>query len=197
MKLKQSVPFLAILGLGLTVMLPAVACSDDKSQAAIAQTPADVKLFVDTSTLKPAADFELADLSGATQKLSQYRGRVVILNFWATWCGPCKYEIPHFIKLYNAYKDKGLTILGVSIGEQKSGVDAFAKARGMNYPVLIDSRSVVPRSYGGVRGIPTTFIITQDGKIYRKHVGVPQDMGIFEEEVKALLGIQPTPSSSQ
>jgi peroxiredoxin len=188
MKVRHYISILAILGLGAAVMIPVEACSDNKPQTA--QPVEDIKVFVDTSTLKPAPDFELPDLAGGTQKLSAYRGKVVIVNFWATWCGPCKYEIPHFIKLYNASKDKGMTILGISIGEQKSTVEAFAKAKGMVYPVLIDTRSSVPGAYGGVRGIPTTFIITQDGKIYRKHVGVPQDMAIFEEEVKTLLGIQ-------
>jgi peroxiredoxin len=189
MNLKQHVPFLLTLSLGMAILLPAGACGDNKPQEA-AKAPEEVKVFVDTSTLKPAADFELPDITGVNHTLAGYKGKVVILNFWATWCGPCKYEIPHFIKLYNAYKDKGVTILGVAIGEPKATVETFAKSKGMTYPVLLDVKSAVPRSYGGVRGIPTTFVITQDGKIYRKHVGVPADMAIFEEEVKALLGVQ-------
>jgi peroxiredoxin len=188
MKLKQYVPLLMVWALGFSVILPTGACGGDEKAATVTPAPEGVKVHVDTSTLKPAADFTLPDVAGVNQTLSSYRGKVVILNFWATWCGPCKYEIPHFIKLYNTYKDKGVTILGVAIGEPKGTVEGFARAKGMTYPVLLDTKSAVPRLYGGVRGIPTTFIITQDGKIYRKHVGVPADMKIFEEEVKALLG---------
>jgi len=202
MKLKQHMSVLAALGLGLFVLIPAGACGDAKTDAGAVKpdagvakpaTPPEVKVHVDTSGLTPAADFELPDLSGKMVSLASLRGQVVILNFWATWCGPCKYEIPHFIKLYNAYKDKGVTILGVSIGESKGQVEPFARTKGMTYPVLLDQKSLVPRNYGGVRGIPTTFVITQDGKIYRKHVGVPPSMTIFEEEVKALLGDTTTP----
>jgi peroxiredoxin len=187
MRLRQPVPILLTLGFGLAILLPSVACGD--KPATSTTTAADPKVYVDTSELKPAANFELMDLSGKLVSLEGLRGQVVVLNFWATWCGPCRYEIPHFTRLYNAYKDKGVTILGVSLdAEGKSKVDPFVKAKGISYPILLDQKSAVPRLYGGVRGIPTTFVITQDGKIYRKHVGVPADMAIFEEQIKTLLG---------
>lgn len=201
MKLKNCVSLLVPLSLSLAVLLPTGACGGDTKTDAVkapaaanaatpaATTPAEVKVFVDTAELKPAPDFSLTDVAGITQTLSAYRGKVVIINFWATWCGPCKYEIPHFVRLYNTYKDKGLVILGIDLQEPKATVEPFTKMKGMTYPVLLDLQGTVPRPYGGVRGIPTSFVITQDGKIYRKHVGVPQDMGIFEEEVKTLLGI--------
>lgn len=193
MRLRQHVSFLQTLGFSLAILVPAVACGD--KPAATADAVDAPKVYVDTSELKPAANFELMDLAGKVQSLDSYRGQVVILNFWATWCGPCRYEIPHFSRLYTSYKDKGVTILGVSLdAEGKGKVDPFVKAKGITYPILLDQKSAVPRLYGGVRGIPTTFIITQDGKIYRKHVGVPPDMAIFEEEIKTLLGPQQSQS---
>lgn len=150
----------------------------------------DVKVFVDTAALKTAPDFALPDTAGRTHSLADYRGKVVFVNFWATWCPPCRAEIPALTRLYNQYKDRGFTIVGVSLDVQGKGVAApFVRAKQIPYPILLDPRSEVPRSYGGVTGIPTTFVITQDGKIYDRIIG-GRDQATFERYIRTLLGIE-------
>jgi cytochrome c biogenesis protein CcmG/thiol:disulfide interchange protein DsbE len=136
---------------------------------------------------KPAADFKLPGVDGKTVRLSDFKGKVVILDFWATWCPPCKAEIPDFIALQKQYGPKGLQIVGVALDQE--GADAvkpFAKEKGINYPIGLDPESTVPPSFGGVRGIPTTFVIDRKGNIVKKYVGAkPRET--FEADIKALL----------
>ena len=121
---------------------------------------------------KPAPDFILTDAKGAAIKLSDYKGRVVLLNFWATWCGPCKIEIPWFVELQNKYQDRGLAVLGVSMDEDGwQAVRPFIAAHNMNYRVAIGTDQVA-RLYGGIASLPTTFIIDQEGKIAAVHIGL-------------------------
>lgn len=176
----------SLLAVGL-VGLPGLACAADTKKAA-AKPPDAVKTFVDTSTLAAAPDFKLLDLAGKSTSLADYKGKVVILDFWATWCGPCRMEIPHFIELQKIYGEKGLEVVGVSLDQGgKKDVEPFAKAKSINYDMLLGNNEVA-MAYGGVKGIPTTFVLTQDGKIYKKYVGVrPRET--FESDVKALLGI--------
>ena len=131
-----------------------------------------------------APAFVLPDLSGKTVSLSELKGHVVILDFWATWCPPCRREIPDFVNLQNEYGSRGLQIVGIALDEQEK-VQAFASQHGMNYPVLIGSDDVV-RRYGGIDGIPTTFVIDRKGKIVGRFEGF-QSKEIFEEEIKKLL----------
>lgn len=133
-----------------------------------------------------APDFVLTSLDGREVRLSQFRGKVVILDFWATWCPPCKLELPHFIELHHEYQDDGLVIIGVSL--DKTGVRevaAFVKEWKIPYVVAMGTGEVV-RSYGGIRGIPTTFVIGKDGKIYRKYVGY-RKKEVFQDDVSRLL----------
>jgi len=135
-----------------------------------------------------APDFTLSDLEGKSLTLSEFRGKVIILNFWATWCPPCRREIPDFIDLYRNYKDKGLIILGINLdaGDIRS-VKRFSEEYGINYPVVIGNDSVT-QDYGGIRAIPTTFIIDKKGDIREKYVGY-QPRATFEKAVKNLLEI--------
>ncbi len=133
-----------------------------------------------------APDFELTDLSGKKVQLSDFKGKVVIIDFWATWCGPCREEIPDFVRLQSKYRQQGLVILGLSLdegGDKK--VRSFAEDHDMNYPVLIASPETA-NLYGGVVGIPTTFVLDRQGRIVKKFIG---RMGpeTFEEAVKPLL----------
>jgi len=128
-----------------------------------------------------APDFTLQDINGNEVTLSDFKGKVVILNFWATWCPPCRKEIPVFIELYKKYKDEGLVIIGISLDrEGKKVLIPFVKKFGINYPVLIGTQKVVD-AYGGIRGIPTTFIIDKKGKIRKKHIGLPLNPREFFE----------------
>lgn len=133
--------------------------------------------------LAPA--FSVTDLSGRALNLADYKGNVILLDFWATWCGPCRVEIPGFVQLQNRYRDQGLVVIGVSIDDGPEPVREFYKEFKMNYSVAMGSEKL-GALYGGILGLPTTFLIGRDGRIYAKHVGAT-DLSVFEEEIKQLL----------
>jgi thiol-disulfide isomerase/thioredoxin len=130
-------------------------------------------------------DFVLKDQNNQPVKLADYKGKVVIVNFWATWCGPCKMEIPDFVKLYTEYKDKGLVVLGVSVDDTPEQLQTFMREYKMNYPV-VQMRPEVEDAWGPFYGYPTSFIVARDGSICTKHIG-PATHDQFESEIKALL----------
>jgi peroxiredoxin len=133
-----------------------------------------------------APDFLLRDLDGRQVKLSSFKGTMVILDFWATWCPPCVREIPHFVELYEKYGNRGLVILGVSTDRKGvSVVNSFVRRHKVNYPILMADVKV-KEAYGGIRSIPTTFVIDKTGKIQRRYVGY-RDKAVFEADIKALL----------
>ena len=138
------------------------------------------------SARKPAPDFSVKTLDGAALKLSTLKGKVVLLDFWATWCPPCRAEIPHFKELYTQYKGKGLEVIGLALDEQgESAVRPFAQQNGINYPLAAGTQALA-QAYGGILGIPTTFLIDKQGRIAKKFIGY-QDKQIFEKEIQALL----------
>ncbi len=131
------------------------------------------------SPFSPAPDFTLTDLSGNQLMLSDYKGKVVFLNIWATWCPPCRTEIPGFVEAYAEYKDKGLEIIGISVDQ--GGTDKvidFVKAFQINYPVVMYTNQII-RDYEPGRAIPVTIIIDKDGMIRHKHIGY-MDKGTLE-----------------
>jgi thiol-disulfide isomerase/thioredoxin len=135
----------------------------------------------------PAPDLKTKDLNGKELSLESYKGKVVLLNFWATWCGPCRAEIPSLIRIQEAYKDR-LQIIGMDVDDTDAdSLRAFVKAKGINYPVAMTS---VPLriAYGGIGALPTLFIINQDGKMVQKHVGL-FDPTLYEVEARALLNM--------
>ena len=135
---------------------------------------------------KKASDFNLTDLDGKTVKLSDFKDKIIILDFWATHCPPCRKGIPDFIKLYNKYKSNGLVIIGISLDRGGAkGVKRFCQSKGVNYPIVIGNYEVT-KSYGGIRYIPTTFIIDKNKNIIKKFVGYTS-MSVFESEIKKLL----------
>lgn len=134
----------------------------------------------------PAPGWELQDLDGKTVRLSDFKGKVVILDFWATWCPPCRAEIPGFIGLQKKYQAQGLAIVGVSVDQASSDtVKSFVQEMGMNYPVVLADTNVVA-AYGGIAGLPTTFIIDRTGRIVKQHLGFTEKEEI-ETEIKSLL----------
>jgi thiol-disulfide isomerase/thioredoxin len=138
---------------------------------------------------KPANwDFKLKDLDGKEVSLSSFKdpNKVVLLNFWATWCGPCKAEIPGFVELQEKYKDK-LTIIGYSVDDTAELAKKYAAEYKMNYPILLgEGREDVQDAYGPIWGIPASFIISKDGRVCRKHMGIAPK-AVFEKEVVALM----------
>jgi peroxiredoxin len=137
---------------------------------------------------KPANfDFTLKDVDGNQVSLSAYKGKVVLLNFWATWCGPCKAEIPGFVRLQEKYRDQGLVIVGYSVDDTAEKAKAYAAEYKMNYPILLgEGREDVQDAYGPIWGIPASFIISKDGKVCKKHLGIAPE-AVFEKEVTALM----------
>ena len=140
----------------------------------------------DASPAPAALDFTLKDMNGRDVILSSFRGKVIVLNFWATWCGPCRVEIPGFVELYKKYQSRGLIILGVSADDPVSKLKPFAAELKMNYPVLVgNGRDDVQKAYPWL-GLPTTFIISRDGTKCQEHVGLATKEQI-ELVIKALL----------
>jgi len=135
---------------------------------------------------RAAPDFSLKDLNGGICRLADLRGRVVLLNFFATWCGPCRQEIPDFVRLYEGFKDKGLEIIGVSLDQEGEAVlRPFIEHYRISYPILLGTTEVV-LDYGGIKGIPTTFLIDHNGIISNYFVGLRPGY-VIEESVRKLL----------
>jgi thiol-disulfide isomerase/thioredoxin len=147
----------------------------------------------DTPTTAIAISPEPVAIKSVPQSLEAYRGKVVILDLWATWCGPCRVEIPDFIKLQNQYGSQGLAVVGVSIdpidprgGGGAAAVGPFMKTYGINYNIWTINEMSALGPYQMGSGIPTTYVIDRSGKIVQKYVGV-RPMSVFENEVKKLL----------
>ena len=135
---------------------------------------------------KPATDFTLPSLDGKQVKLSSFRGKVVLLNFWATWCGPCKAEIPAFVELQQQYKSD-LVVIGLSVDDPADKAKAFADQYKVNYPIVLGlGRDDIQDAYGPIYGIPASFLIGRDGKVCKRHLGLAPKAQ-FEREIKALL----------
>ena len=130
--------------------------------------------------------WQLKDVSGKTVKSTDFTGKVVILDFWATWCPPCVQEIPGFIELQKKYGNNGLVVVGVSVDDlAPEKVKKFTEKRKVNYPVVMYSGKII-RDFGGVAALPTTFVIDTKGRIVNKHVGFVS-LKAFEKEIKPLL----------
>jgi len=133
-----------------------------------------------------APDFELPELDGKKLKLSDLRGKAVLLNFWATYCGPCKIEMPWFVELQKEYGPQGFEIVGVAMDDASTeDIAKFAKEMGVNYPILLGQESV-GESYGGVSVLPTTFFLDRDGKLIAREFGL-QSRSVFVDHIKKAL----------
>lgn len=136
---------------------------------------------------EPAPDFQFQDSEGQTTSLSDFRGEVVLVNFWATWCGPCVYEMPFIQQVYDEWRGKGLVVLTINIGESANKATSFMEEYSLSFPVLLDTSSEVAQRYN-VQYIPTTFFIDEDGIIQHIEVGAfPSKEAI--ESILSQLGI--------
>jgi peroxiredoxin len=132
-----------------------------------------------------APSFSLKDVDGKPLDLADYHGKVVLLDYWATWCVPCRSEIPHFVEFQNNYASQGFQVIGLSMDDGPDPVRGFVKDFKMNYPVAMGTTQLA-ESYGGILGLPVTFLIGRDGKIAAKYVGLT-DTAIIQQKVESLL----------
>jgi peroxiredoxin len=129
------------------------------------------------------------DIQGKSFALSDYKGKVVLLDFWATWCPPCRKEIPGFIEMYNSYRSRGFVVIGVSMDDSTSDIKKFAKRYKMNYPILLGAgRNDLEPAFGQLP-LPTAFVIGRDGRICAKHDGLTPKED-FEREIVPLLEVE-------
>ncbi len=168
----------ALSGTALIIVLFATGCSRSTEEVHAAVKPGNER--------KAAPDFTLKDANGKSVKLSDYKGKVVLLNFWATWCGPCKIEIPWFIEFEQTYKDRGFSVLGVSLDDDGwEAVKPYLENRKVNYRVLLGNDDV-GNQYGGIESLPTTFLIDREGRIATSHIGLVGKKD-YQQEIEHLL----------
>lgn len=134
-----------------------------------------------------APDFTLHQLSGPNLRLQEQRGRVVMLNFWATWCGPCRQEMPQLDKLYQKYRSAGFVLLGVNVDDDARNAAGVASRLGVSFPVLLDTDKQVSRQYE-LATMPSTVIIDRDGKVRWVHRGYREGFEqTYEQQIRQLL----------
>jgi len=181
MRMRWTIAAASALALSLlTVSTPLPLWFEGSAQAADgAACPANAK---------PAnLNFTMKDMNGKDVRLSDYKGKVILLDFWATWCGPCKVEIPWFVEFQQKYAAKGLQVIGVSVDDTVDKLKPYVAQFKMNYPVLQGlNHDDVQDAYGPMWGIPVTALISRDGKICAKHTGMSSKPS-FENEIKSLL----------
>ncbi len=134
----------------------------------------------------PAPDFALQTLDGRTYRLSELRGRAVLINFWATWCGPCRTEMPAIEEVYRRYGDGRLVVLAVNVEEDADRVAPFVQRLGLSFPILLDRDGTVSRRYR-ITGLPTTYLIRPDGAVDGMRIG-PYTRAMLQARVEQLLG---------
>ena len=173
------------LALGLIWVAPGIEPHDETTPGAQADFPGEPEDV--QAAGKPAnLDFTLKDMHGVDVQLASFKGKVILLNFWATWCGPCRAEIPSLVELQEQYKDD-LVVLGLSVDDTAEKLLPYAAEFKMNYPVLVgNGREDVQEAFGPLFGIPVSVIIGRDGVIAKKHSGIATKEQI-EREIKTLL----------
>jgi thiol-disulfide isomerase/thioredoxin len=165
----------------LLVFLAPALCG---AQAAPQQDSEPVIRFVRNPD--PAPDFKLTALDGKPLAIAALQGKVVFLNFWATWCGPCRAEIPDLIALQDRYKGR-LQIIGLNVDDEEADIQKYVDETGINYPVAMTSNDVRIQ-FGGIPALPTSFVLDTAGRVVQKHVGL-WNPAVYETEIRALLGM--------
>ncbi len=175
----RTLPLAALLVLGL---IATPSCTQD-----MAHVPeGTAQAATDEADRKPAPDFTLQDERGENVQLSEFQGKVVLLNFWATWCMPCKIEMPWFVEFQRKYKDRGFSVIAVSLDDEGwEVVRPFVNELELNFPVVVGNDEMADE-FGGVVALPTTFIIDKQGRITATHAGLISKSD-YEEEIEQLL----------
>ena len=178
---------------GLAVVLILVAaggCRPESAQETTPSRPGEKEAAA--ARLLPGPDFELLGLSGRLHKLSDLRGKVVLVNYWATWCIPCRTEIPELDHLYQELSPEGVEILGIATDiEGETKVGPYAEEVGIGYPILLDPEAVSAAIFGGVDGYPKTFILDREGQIYSSYLGA-QPKEVYRDDLTYLLEAPPS-----
>ena len=163
------------------------ACSDNKEAADGSGASADASGLCEADAKPAPLDLKLRDMNGAEVNLADFKGKPMLINFWATWCPPCLEEIPYFVELVDKYKDDGLVVLGISTDDTADQLKPFAADMKMNYPVLVGlNEPELERAFGAMWAIPVTVFVKKDGNVCKEHRGT-QSKEFFEQHVKALL----------
>lgn len=170
--------FCSMILMSVAVAMLLAACGDTHDHEAEAAA-------AEANLLGPAADFTLKDLQGNEVTLSEYKGQVVVLNFWATWCIPCKVEMPWFVEFQKKYKDQGFTVLAVSLDDEMELVQPFVDEYELNFPVMWGSDEIADK-FGGIIALPTTLIIDREGNIVDSHTGLVSK-SVYEDKIAELL----------
>jgi thiol-disulfide isomerase/thioredoxin len=179
MRVRWIAATVAALALALLTLDNSALWFEGATLAAGGACPADAK--------RANLNFTLKDVQGKNIRLADYKGKVILLDFWATWCGPCKIEIPWFIEFQKTYGPQGLQVIGVSVDDTVEKLRPYVKEYKMNYPVLQGlHHDDIQDAYGPLWGIPVTAVISRDGKICAKHAGISSKEN-FEKEIKSLL----------
>ena len=175
----------AVLALAL-LSLPGVPSFTVQSPKA-PEDGAETSLQCDADARPAPMDFTLADMNGDEVDLASLKGKVILLNFWATWCGPCKLEIPGFIELQDEYGQQGFQVLGLSVDDTPEQIRPFAEEFAVNYPMLVGlGRDDFQEAYGPIWGLPVSFWIDRDGTLCKTHLGIASKQD-FEDELKSML----------
>ena len=154
--------------------------------ASASQASADPPVIRFASNPEPAPGMVIHDLSGKITSMDDLKGKVVLVNFWATWCPPCRVEIPEFIKLQEKHRDR-LQIIGISEDDDPETVREFVKTAGINYPVVMATPELIA-AYGGVVALPTTFVVDTEGRVVQRHLGL-LSAEMYDREIRSLTGL--------
>lgn len=174
--------------LAAMIALPFIpACSNSKDAVQDTANGGDASGLCEADAKPAALDVKLRDMNGAEVNLADFKGKPLLINFWATWCPPCLEEIPYFVELSDKYRDEGLVVLGISTDDTADQLKPFAANLKMNYPVLVGlNEPEVERAFGAMWAIPVTVFVKKDGNVCKEHRGT-QTKEFFEQHVKALL----------
>lgn len=135
----------------------------------------------------PSLNFVLKDLNGRDVNLAEFKGKPLVINFWATWCGPCKVEVPWFVEFTEKYRDQQLTVIGVSVDDTPEQIRAFAEAQKVNYPMLVGAgHDDLAKAYDALMAIPVTWLIRPDGTVHAKIAGI-HGKDQFEQQIQELF----------